>query len=163
MAAKTTDAIALCPTASGAQYFLNLETGKRILRRQATSLPVPLHVIEQVEFLAKQEGQPRLKNKLLYFERRPGVPIPDDDLSAESEDFSTHGDDDDDDGFVPSIEATDSYLPSDAIVSINELVGLQNDAIEEDNFVPDHENNTTDEEMLASPCISNHRTRTQPA
>ena len=46
MAARTTDAIALCSTAAGAQYFLNLETGKRILRRQATPLTVPLHVIE---------------------------------------------------------------------------------------------------------------------
>ena len=81
------------------------------------------------------------------------MPIPDDDLSAESEDFLTYGDDADDDDFVPPIEATDEDLPSDAIVSLNELVG---DVIEEDIIVPNHLNHATDEGMLTASPITEH-------
>ena len=66
MSARTSDAIALCPTASGSLYFLNLETGRCILHRQATSLPVPLHIIEQFEYLAKKEGHPVLRTNYSF-------------------------------------------------------------------------------------------------
>ena len=140
MAARTTDAIALCPSYSstGGQYFLNLETGQRIFRRRAKALPMPHSVIEQVEFLAKKEGQPRLKNKMLLFERRPGVPLDDDDIQEEADDVITCGDDDDDDDFdIPAMEE-DVSLAADDDVSDDELHALEQDAppVEEDASIP---------------------------
>ena len=129
MAARTTDAIALCPSFSstGGQYFLNLETGQRIFRRRARSLPMPHSVIEQVEYLGKKEGQPRLKNKTLLFERRPGVPIDDDTLHDEADTLLLFGDDDDDDDFdIPAMEE-DVSLAADDDVSDAEITDLADD------------------------------------
>ena len=106
MAARTADAIALCPAfnSTGGQYFLNLETGQRLLRHQYKSVIMPLSVVEQVEYLAKKEGQPRIKNKSLIFEYRPGITVPDEDLHREAEERLIYGDDDDDQDFVPPVE-----------------------------------------------------------
>ena len=108
MASRSTGAIALCSTSSGSQYFFSLETGQRILRRQATPLPMPLDVIEQVEYLAKKEGQPLIKNKMLLFERRPGEPLSDEARHHEAASFLEFGDDDVDDDFTPLVEPVEA-------------------------------------------------------
>ena len=77
---------------------------------------MPLEVIEQVDYLGKKEGQPRIKNKLLLFERRPGVPFPDVDLVEEAQSYLDFGDDDEDDDFVPPVEP-DDILEDDSVSS----------------------------------------------
>ena len=84
MAPRTTGAIALSSVGNskGDFYFLNLDTGDKLQRHQWTALPMPAEVIHQVSFLAKKEGQPLLKDKCLLFEKRPGIPLPFDEISA---------------------------------------------------------------------------------
>lgn len=76
---RTTGAIAMNPTSDnrGSYYFLNLDTGMRIIRRQWKLLPMPRSAIDQFEHLALTSGLPRIRTNVLLFERRPGVPIPD--------------------------------------------------------------------------------------
>jgi hypothetical protein len=129
MAARTTDAIALCPAfnSTGGQYFLNLETGQRLLRHQYKGMTMPLSVIEQVEYLAKTEGQQRIKNKGLIFEYRPGRPVPDGVLQREAEERLLYGDDDDDEDFVPPTENDNNQIAPDDDLSVDS--GIDDDEL----------------------------------
>ena len=86
MAPRTTGAIALSSlgNSKGDYSFMSLDTGQKLIRHQWTALPMPSSVINQVTQLAKREGQPLLKDKCLLFEKRPGVPIPLNDLNEEA-------------------------------------------------------------------------------
>ncbi len=66
--ARTVGAICLGPTGNiqGAYKFLNLRTGKRIIRRRWTSLPMPQEVIDRVNDLGKADSQPEL---LTFYDR----------------------------------------------------------------------------------------------
>ena len=54
MDSRTIGAIALRPANDGSFYFLNLSTGRRIIRRSFTPLPMPQGVIDQVHRLARR-------------------------------------------------------------------------------------------------------------
>ena len=100
MTARTTGAIVLnsVGNSKGDYYFLNLETGKRVIRNQYTPLPMPKDVIEQVNLLGFHNKMPLLQEQCLIFERRPGIPLPDDAVFDEAPDhfqFGAEGDDDD--------------------------------------------------------------------
>jgi hypothetical protein len=89
-----------------------------------------------VEFLAKKENQPRLKNKTLIFEYRPGTPVPDEVLQDEAEDRLIFGDDDDDIDFVPPVENEDDTDDDASVYSEmdeNEVNDLHDAELEEDN------------------------------
>ena len=82
MESRATGAIALTNigNSKGDYYFMSVETGERITRQQWTELPLPKEIISQVEYLALKEKQPLLKAQELLFEKRPGVPISDEEL-----------------------------------------------------------------------------------
>ena len=69
-AARTIGAITLGPTGNlkGGYKFLNLQTGKKITRRNWTHLPMPIEVIKRVNQLGKEQNQPTL----LTFQDRHG-------------------------------------------------------------------------------------------
>ena len=68
--ARTIGAITLGPTGNlqGGYKFLNLQTGKKITRRNFTHLPMPIEVIARVNKIGTAQGQP----KLLTFQDRHG-------------------------------------------------------------------------------------------
>ena len=68
--ARTIGAITLGPTGNlqGGYKLLNLQTGKKITRRNWTHLPMPIEVIERVNQLGKEQNQPTL----LTFQDRHG-------------------------------------------------------------------------------------------
>ena len=101
------------------------DTGRKITRHQWTILPLDNAVIQQVEFLAKKEAQPLLKNNVLLFERRPGVPLSDDDLQDEVGDHLAFGNEGDDDDFDPQEKQTrDVPLLHDEDITLGELRDL---------------------------------------
>ena len=59
-AARTIGEITLGPTGNlqGGYKFLNLQTGKKITRRNWTHLPMPIEVIERVNQLGKKKTNP---------------------------------------------------------------------------------------------------------
>jgi hypothetical protein len=77
---RTTGAIALTPTgnAQGGYYFLSLATGMKLSRQQWDELPMPDGIIETVENMAEEEGQPLVALGAPFFEWSPGVTIADD-------------------------------------------------------------------------------------
>ena len=56
---------------------MSLFTGKRIHSYHWKELAISKEIIERVEYLAEQEGQPLLKDKHPFFEWRPGVEMMD--------------------------------------------------------------------------------------
>ena len=79
MKSRSVGAIALRPSnGRGGYYFQSLKTGKRIHSNQWKELPIPDHVVDRVEEMADDEGQPLMKNGMPIFEWSPGVPILDD-------------------------------------------------------------------------------------
>ncbi len=78
--------------AQGDYYFMSLHTGRRLLRRQWTCLPMPAGVIAAVEHRAELENQPLIKGGCLLFEWTPNHPIVDD--SSSDYDPDTTADDD---------------------------------------------------------------------
>ena len=62
MQSRTLGAITLGPdiSARGVYYFMNLNTGKKIHRRNWTPVPMPNEVITRVEQLRRKDGQPKL-------------------------------------------------------------------------------------------------------
>jgi len=91
--ARSTGAIALNPTGNteGDHHFMSLSTGRRLARRQWTSVPMPDSVIAAVEARAALEGQPLLVGNCPVFEWTHDMPITDDE------------DDDDDDSEGPNV------------------------------------------------------------
>lgn len=57
MATRTIEALALCPTGNeqDSYYFFSLVTGKVLNRQQWTPIPVPAHVINHVNRMARQQ------------------------------------------------------------------------------------------------------------
>lgn len=93
LAARTQGALSLGPSgnAQGGHKFYTLSTGKVVVRRAWTELPMPSSVIDRVHHLAK--GQP----VQLSFNDRSGIPIGDIDAnfsheSVEHSSFETHND-----------------------------------------------------------------------
>ena len=129
--ARTISAVAPnpCTNASGSYHFLNLETGKRIIRSQWTVLPLTTGAIDQVSFLAAQQSQPLLNDRLLVFERRPVIPLPDAALLLEASASSTptvpplH-----DPHFFDHQHSTDIAMPSGSSICRSELHDLLADA-----------------------------------
>ena len=78
--ARTIGAIALGPTGNlqGSYKFLNLRSGKRITRRNWTQLPMPQEVIDRVNQLGVNDGQP----EVLTFYNSKGDLIGDSDPDA---------------------------------------------------------------------------------
>ena len=60
--AQTIGAITLRPTGNlqGGYTILNLQTGKKIIRRNWTHLPMPIEVIKRVNQLGKEKNQPAI-------------------------------------------------------------------------------------------------------
>jgi len=98
LAARTLGAIAMRPAGNeqGGHYFLNLTSGRRIIRYTWTRLPMPNHVIARVESL----GSEALGHQDLLFQFSNGETVDDD-----SDDDSTYGD-----GSVSSNESGDIPL-----------------------------------------------------
>ena len=106
MATRTIGAITLGPDNSqqGGYWFMSLNTGKKIHRRNWTPLPMSDEVVSRVEQLGKKDGQPNL----LVFTDKHGEnllegPQEDDDLSYASDsdgEESTGVDDDPKDSSV---------------------------------------------------------------
>ena len=98
---------------------------RNITRHQWTILPLDNAIIQQIEFLAKKEGQPLLKNNVLLFERRPGVPLSDDELQDEVGDHLAFGNEGDDDDYDPTDKQTrDLPLLHDEDITLGELRDL---------------------------------------
>ena len=62
---------------------MSLFTGKRIHSYHWKELAISKEIIERVEYLAEQEGQPLLKDKHPFFEWRPGVEMMDGESEGE--------------------------------------------------------------------------------
>ena len=82
MAPRRSGAIALGPlgplgNSKNDYYFLSLPTGNRLCRNNYTPLPMTDAVIKQVEYLASLDDMPPFREDQLWFERRPGDPVPD--------------------------------------------------------------------------------------
>ena len=67
----------------GGHYFMSLLTGKRIHSYHWKELAISDEIVERVEHLAKQEGQPLLKDKQPFFEWQPGVEMMDGESEGE--------------------------------------------------------------------------------
>ena len=78
MKARSVPAIALGPSNEwGGYYFMSLYTGKRLHSYSWTELPIDQDVIDRVEDLAEEEGQPELVDGIPFFEWNIGEPIDD--------------------------------------------------------------------------------------
>ena len=84
MAARTISAITLGPDNSeqAGYWFMSLNTGRRIHRRNWTPLPMPDEVVSRVEQLGRRDGQPNL----LVFANKHGENLLDDDLEILDDD-----------------------------------------------------------------------------
>ena len=102
MTPRTIGALALRPTGNmqGNFYFLSLSTGRVLNRVQATPLPMPSDVIDQVHRMARQQHA----NRGLIFLDREKEPLDDDDNEE---------DDDDDEDYVPDLVDNDDDDDSD--------------------------------------------------
>ena len=65
----------------GSYKFLSLETGRKVIRKQFTELPMPERVIARVEALAARDRQ----GNRLVFANRAGEPFPEDAEEVEHE------------------------------------------------------------------------------
>mmetsp|Transcript_36995 Transcript_36995/g.52267 ORF Transcript_36995/g.52267 Transcript_36995/m.52267 type:complete len:1117 (-) Transcript_36995:618-3968(-) len=94
LAPRTLGAIALRPTGNeqGGQYFLNLSTGRRIIRHAWTWLPMPTHVIARVNELGSEAFS--RQDLLFQFSNGEHVDDSDDDSSygSNSDNESVSGD-----------------------------------------------------------------------
>ena len=74
MRSRTVSAITLRPTgnAQGAFYYYSLATGRRLIRRRCTPIPMPDEIISRVHFIATRQKQP----DGFAFTRMDGTPIP---------------------------------------------------------------------------------------
>ena len=70
----------------GGHYFMNLYTGKRLHSYAWEELPIDDDVIEQVEYLARQEKAPVMTDGYPQFEWMPGVPINDENVDTDETD-----------------------------------------------------------------------------
>ena len=126
---RTSGALALTPLSNGRGYwFFNIETGRRIGRSQWTELPLRKAVVDQVEYIALQEKMPLVRDVHLLFERRPGVPLNDDELQAEAIDNMHFGADGDDPDFEDPRPQRDVAVPPTASIRQAELNDLIADA-----------------------------------
>ena len=86
MKSRTIGAIVLGPRNIQGQYnFMSLETGEQRDGRVVTKLPITQEVIDRVEELGLNQGQPFRASKMLQYEWRPGRPIENDDLALDHE------------------------------------------------------------------------------
>ena len=70
---------------TGGQYFMFLQTGRRINCHRWEELPITKEVIDRVESLAQEEGQLRLINKCPLFEWEDGKEVKTDDVLNEED------------------------------------------------------------------------------
>ena len=83
MNSRTIGAIVLDPrNITGKYNFMSLETGYQIDGRVVARLPITKAVIERVEELGKNQGQPYSMSKMLQYEWRPGIPMANDDMTT---------------------------------------------------------------------------------
>ena len=87
MKSRTIGAIVLGPRNIQGQYnFMSLETGEQRDGRVVARLPITQEVINRVEELGLNQGQPFRASKMLKYEWRPGRPITDEDAILDHED-----------------------------------------------------------------------------
>ena len=98
MMSRTMGALALRPTgnAQGGFYFLSLSTGRVLNQLQATGLPMPDNVVDQVHRMARQQ---KANPGLLFRNRSVGT--------VNDEDMDNSSDDDEDDEYVPGDQDAD--------------------------------------------------------
>lgn len=103
MTSRTVGAICLGPSgsASGAHYFLNVATGKRITRQHWTELPAPQTVIARITALGAEQSMPQT----LTFADRHGNELLDEDDEE---------DDDHDSAYSPPDSDSDSDYSADS-------------------------------------------------
>ena len=65
------------------QYFMSIETGKRIHCRKWEKLPITKEIINTINSMAQKENQPSLLNRVPLFEWAPGLEIDNYDYSDE--------------------------------------------------------------------------------
>ena len=131
----TVSAITLRPTynAQGALYYYSLNTGRRLIRRRCTPIPMPDKIIARVHSNATAQKQP----DRLTFTRTDGTPIPirgadNDIIDAPDE----PGDEIDDKGTGDGATATyDEY--ADAVEDLEEIFDDQPVATDEEAGVAD--------------------------
>ena len=94
MAARTIGAITLGPDSSqqAGYWFMSLNSGRRIHRRNWTPVPMPDEVVSRVEQLGRKDGQPNL----LVFTDKHGENLLDD------------GHDDDDLSYATEVDGDES-------------------------------------------------------
>ena len=143
MTARTTGAIVLnsVGNSKGDYYFLNLETGKRVIRNQYTPLPIPKDVIEQVNLLGLRDKMPLLQKQCLIFERRHGIPLPDDAVFDEALDHLQFGAEGDDDDYSYSSDGSSTVSDDDSILSLSTV---EDEEREESNAPNDIDNIAAD-------------------
>ena len=80
MRERTVGAIFLHPanSPSGGYYFMSLETGKRLHRMKATTLPMPADVVTRVKALARVRPSNSFELEFLDRDRNPIVDLPSD-------------------------------------------------------------------------------------
>ena len=84
MKSRTIGAIVLGPRKIQGQYnFMSLETGEQRDGRVVARLPITQEVINRVEELGQNQGQPFRASRMLQYEWRPGRPIADDDAALD--------------------------------------------------------------------------------
>ena len=87
MAQRAVPAISLYESSLQGNYFLTLDTGRKINSKKWDQLPINDDVIEQVNFFATKQKQPEMPMRMPIFEWAPGliIDIPVDDLVAVEE------------------------------------------------------------------------------
>ena len=87
MTSRTIGAIVMGPRKIQGRYnFMSLETGEKKNGRVVATLPITQEVINRVEELGTNQGQPFRASKMLQYKWRPGRPIAQDDVEIEEED-----------------------------------------------------------------------------
>jgi hypothetical protein len=147
MTTRTVGAIATRPTGNiqGGYYFIRLDTGRRIIRRDWTPLPMPSEVIDQVHRLARRAKA----NKTLEFTNMVGEDLDvlyadiqrDDEDELDSDDEQPAGvvdDDDSDDDYDPANDSDDEEADS--------IIDEDSSNDDSDNEDDDHNEDSDDED-----------------
>ena len=138
----TTGTVTLNPTGNtqGGYFFMSLTTGRRLNRRQWTALPMTTDVMQRVNNMGEEEGQPLLQGECPIFEWVPGVPIVDNGIQVEHLEDNNHDSDDEEE--MPDL--IDNYEDSDSDDDSDDEDDGDNDNNDDDDAINDDRANNDD-------------------
>ena len=147
----------------GSHYFMNLLTGEQIHSHKWDELPIGDDVIQQVEALGLNQGQPEMNRGQMLFEWDIGVPIDEDDVLDYDAPEINDGADDGSDGEVAydgehegdDVSSQNIENQDDIVSAIEEVADSDADANSEYEISDDEEDNVI-EEMYSDHSDNEH-------